>query len=688
MYLVFIIIFTTNYIMKIHYTFFYFLCLLICFGSYQNSNANNPEYELRRLNYIESSLVNINDNSICIQAYKGVAVDQQILTTILNNISSRSTADFDIVKLIRVLCLSNGEYDSLILPVLRPIPFWLEKNETNREYWSENHMIMWMSSDWLLHEKYGKVVDSTLDNRLRHYLKLKIQYGFYEFFSSVYAPYCLSGLLNLADFSQDLEIKALATQAAQMLLIEMLKLTNDKGVYFPIAGRSYPSKYETAYGANHNHLIYLVSGMGEVPAGTSHAAAFLATSSLPIDNVSSSWTSVLNTVYTNGHTLQNGINNINNLMSTKDKVIFQWSSGAYFHPDVSISTFKLLSDLNLWGHFEFADFRQFSFLPADIAPAFAEIASPISKSSGLYNPKIAIFKNKSVTLSSLLDFWKGKNGYQQFPVMANSGKSAVFTVSGKPTTNWSDRPSIHVNTHLPYVQQVDNIALVMYRPEKALALFGYKDEKLDVALHWQNEKFDEIRENGNWILGRDGDGYVAVRRSCTGEINGVRACDNPDGQTWVIIVGNVDMYGSFNQFEEKLAQSQYEEKWYFNLPTLQWVYYSKIVVDGKTIDYAWNGDILSGPTKTVTGISTNRNVDNIILYPNPANQYVNIDFSKLRDVVSLKIINEIGQEVFTEKNININALKTINTLNWSSGFYVLQIETKDHVFSEKFLVKE
>lgn len=58
-------------------------------------------------------------------------------------------------------------------------------------------------------------------------------------------------------------------------------------------------------------------------------------------------------------------------------------------------------------------------------------------------------------------------------------------------------------------------------------------------------------ESGNWILGREGSGYVAVRRNCTSEINGVRACTNPDGQTWVIMVGNSDMYGSFDAFEQK-----------------------------------------------------------------------------------------------------------------------------------------
>ncbi len=665
----------------------FILIIVCCSGSY--SFANNPEYEARRNAYIDVVVNNNNSDGMAAQAYRGLPVNSAALATTLNNVMTNSTADFDIVKLIRVLELTHGEYDSLILPVLRPIPFWLEKNEDNREYWSENHMIMWMSSDWLLHEKYGKVIDSTLEKRLRHYLRLKVQYGFYEFFSSTYAPYCLSGLLNLADFSADAEIKDMAQQASKRLLKDILLLTNDKGVFFPIAGRNYPSKYDVAYGANHNNLIYLLTGMGQTETG-SHAGGFLSTSSLEVDDVINSWSPLVNTTFTQGHTLQNGINNINNTMSTKDKVIFQWSSGAYFHPDVAKSTFQLLKDLNLWGHFEFADFRQYSFLPTDLAPAIAEIASPISKSSGIYNPTIAVFKNKSVTLSSIEDFWKGKLGYQQFPIMVNTGTNAVFTLSGKPDIDWDNRPSHNANTHLPYVQQKDNVALVMYRPEKGLALFGYKNEKLDVALHFKTDKMDEIRESGKWLLGREGDGYVAVRRSCTGEINGVSACENPDGQTWVFMVGNADMYGSFDHFQQIIEQSQYEEKWYFNLPTLQWVYYSKIVVDGKTIEYAWNGDIFSGPTQTPTAVqNSSKEVKSLTIFPNPAADVVTVSLPLSLRAATFRIFDIKGDEIYSEKMVVPPPGNAINitTKDWTEGMYMLLLESQQDIYTQKLLIK-
>ena len=222
--------------MKKYYPLIFSLALLAL--SNKTFAANDSIYEARRLAYIDSSLAHFNNQAITLQAYKGVPVDTGTLNSMLSQLSTDGTADFKIVQLVRILYLSNGQYDSAILSVLNTLPFWLTKNEVVRDYWSENHMCQWMTSDYLLHEKYHRPIDSRLDYRMRHYLRLKVQYGFYEFLSTVYNPYCLSGLLNLADFAQDAEIKSLATQASQRLLTDMLRTANTVGTSFPTAAIS------------------------------------------------------------------------------------------------------------------------------------------------------------------------------------------------------------------------------------------------------------------------------------------------------------------------------------------------------------------------------------------------------------------------------------------------------------------
>jgi hypothetical protein len=546
--------------------------------------ASAQDFETRRNAYIATALANPDADVICIQAHQGLPVDQGYLDAIVNALPVTSTVDFQIVKLIRILMLSNGQYDTQILQGLQPLPFWVNYGDTLRGYWSENHMIMWMSSNWLLHEHYSWTADATLRDRLVHYLNMKISHGFYETFSSTYAPYCLSGIINLADFAQDAEIKALSITASQRLLEELLLLTNDQGSFFPVAGRNYFGKYKNAFGQNHNHLIYLASGMGEVPADASHAGAFLATSTLPMDNVPLSWQADLDTLLHMGHTVEEG-QVLNASLNNVDRVMAQWSSGAYFHPLVVEETAQLLIDSNMWNHVDFELLSPFSgFSPAQIIE-ISNNMSMMSMSSVISGKDVAIYKRGQVTLSSFEDFWKGKVGYQQIPCVANVGTAAIMPVSGEVLPDWEDRSSSNLNQHLPYVDQSHNVALIMYREEPKPEILGY--EHPEVSLFWPDTLMDEVIEDGLWLIGRQGDGYVAARRGCLGEVNGIQTCLEPEGQTWVLVVGDAQMYGDFGTFTQLVHDAVVTEDWYTDPLTDELVYEANVTFDTISINYAW-----------------------------------------------------------------------------------------------------
>jgi hypothetical protein len=640
-------------------------CLFIA-GVPVFAQPNSPAYEQRRTDYINTALSNFSGDAITIQAYEGVPVDIASLQALTSTITTKSTVDFDIVKLVRVLCFSSGQYDTIILPALNSVPYWLTKSDTLRGYWSENHMIQWMSSDWLLHERYSKPVDANLDYRLRHYLRLKVQYGFYEFFSSTYAPYCLSGLLNLADFAQDTEIKTLATQASQRLLSDLLKLTNDKGVFYPVAGRNYYGKYETPYGQNHNNLIYLLTGMGDAPNKASHAGGFLATSSIPVDTIINSWKPVLDTVYNIGHSLDTSFI-LNAGLAPLDKTLFQWSFGGYFHPQLAYESASLLTDSNIWHHVDFKLFSGFESLPLNTIVSLANNLTVASKSTVICGQNIRAYKHNSIALYSIQDFWKGKLGFQQFPCVATVGTAPVFTASGEINPVWGQRNDNNANEHLPYVVQQKNIALLMYRPEFKPALLPFSHS--EVALYFKQSDFDEVRTDSLWILGRQDENYVAVRRYCTDTINSVAACTMNGGQAWVIMVGDSALYGSFNNFESLIQQSLFTEQWYIDTANAQYVYYAKVTVDTTTLEYAWGTD-----TTVSTGLQNlYGNNGNLAVYPNPAGNRVEVDLSAfVNEDVTLKVINGLGQEVYTETlKVYSNSSKAIYVLPLPKGIYTI-----------------
>lgn len=666
-----------------------YLLIALLLGSFvQEAYSNNAVYEARKEAFIDAALANPTGRKLILQAHRGLPLDTAELNALLNTIPVISTSDFNIIELVRILFLTNGTYDAQILPVLNSVPYWMNYSDTLRGYWSENHMIMWMSSDWLLHERYGRNIDADLRNRLVHYLEMKIQFGFYEFFSSTYAPFTVSGLLNLADFCQDAQIKDLATQVVQKALSQILMLTNDKGVFFPVAGRNYPSKYINAYGENHNNLTYLLTGFGEVQAEAQRSGPFLATSTLQVDDIIHSWSAELDTTFYIGHSLDSGFV-LNSGMSHVDRIVFQWSSGAYFHPAVVLETVQMLVDSNLWRHVDFRLLRPFSFIAPEDFPIITENLSVISKSSVICGQTVSAFKSNAVTLSSVHDFWKGKAGFQQYTNIANVGTTAVFTASGEPRPDWENRNSNNQNIHLPYVSQQKNVSLIMYRPEPTIEAMGTAFNNKDVALHWQDAAFDEVVEDSLWLIGRQENGYVAVRRNCIGEINTVRACPTPvnGGQTWVIIVGDSLMYGSFANFQNAIQQAIYEETWSYDTLNNQSVYYAKIELDTISIDYAWVVD----STLQTSVEQRAKNNKQIAAYPNPFDNMLNIDLAGFENEnVNIKVFNTVGSVVYAETHAvsNQNNIKTITTNRWPKGIYLAVFETVTQRITQKIIKAE
>jgi len=70
---------------------------------------------------------------------------------------------------------------------------------------------------------------------------------------------------------------------------------------------------------------------------------------------------------------------------------------------------------------------------------------------------------------------------------------------------------------------------------------------------------------------------------------------------------------------------------------------------------------------------------NILIYPNPTNNIVNIAGA---DVVNVKIFNNIGQLILTQHNTNV-----INVSRLTNGLYILSIEvSKGHIIQKKIII--
>lgn len=648
-----------------------FLLLILSIVSVAPSWAQT--FQQRQAQYIDSVVANSYDDALIIQAYLDQPLAENYLDTIFNQFGARSTIDFKLVELIRIMYLTDGSYDQEILSQMETLPYWINNGDTLHNYWTENHMIMWMSSEWLLHERFGIEVDENLEQRLLHYLNLKLEVGFYEFFSSTYFPFTVSGLMNLADFATNTEIRDKAEAVVRKLFRDVMLVSNSEGAYYPAAGRNYAGRYFLPYGQNHSAIIYLISGKGPCPSQRSDRADFLATSSIDFSDLESEFMNQVDTIYSFGHSPEEALTKHDSLYYV-DELMIQWSSGMYFHPYLAEHTAQLLADSNFWGHVDFVDFSVISGFPISQSTTIATELDELTVSRTDCGADVAIFKNDGVVLTSLQDYWKGKIGFQQWPIAANIGGTAVYTASGEVDPIWENRNNSNYNEHLPYIAQDGNVALVMYRPQEVSPVLPFNNK--DVALHWIDSDFDEIDESGNWLFGNKNENYIAVRRACVGEINGVRACETDAGQTWVFIVGNTDMYSSYSNFQNVVGQASFSENWTTNMEGDS-TYYASVTFEGNTIEYYW------GPAEPFTGIQETEK-GSLKVYPNPTRDILNISFPNMESKVAMLDVYDLAGNIIHQTRVS-ETNSQVDIEQFSSGTYFLRIVDGSKVWTSRFV---
>lgn len=91
-----------------------------------------------------------------------------------------------------------------------------------------------------------------------------------------------------------------------------------------------------------------------------------------------------------------------------------------------------------------------------------------------------------------------------------------------------------------------------------------------------------------------------------------------------------------------------------------------------------------------TGISNNSLANNITLYPNPANDVLNIgvsdvNFLSKKSIISIK--NLMGQEILHQESDNLKNIQNLDITHLSEGVYVITLKIGDGVVNRKFIKK-
>jgi len=216
--------------------------------------------------------------------------DELALQQGLDHVSERlDCADFRLAALLRLYLLDWGHFEqrNTIRMTTLGFRFWEDEDGTDAmAFGSENHSILFHSCQHLAGILFPKETFSASErlgseqrdlgrSRCQKWLNERHAHGFTEYLSATYTPITAAALLNLADFSDDPEIRASATTLLDRLLRQLSEHTFD-GVTGGPQGRVYRSVLYPHTSASQGLLSY---ALGEaVVESVDPWSVFLATS--------------------------------------------------------------------------------------------------------------------------------------------------------------------------------------------------------------------------------------------------------------------------------------------------------------------------------------------------------------------------------------------------------------------------
>jgi hypothetical protein len=259
-----------------------------------------------------------NKHCFVISALAGLVNNEVLETNYRRCASKDGDADFCMTGLIRLMYLSErtsdldshrsshdrAECGRAVARAERALTefdaFWPHTGKSFPDtivFWSENHILMLLSSAYLFRQWQFKKVESTNPGTtlqfipinteqameidlLKHYLSTRAAYGMFEVLSHVYLPHSMAALLNLFDFADDPEIKTLASQTIDRIVQQLLLCTTDTGVVCLSAScRAFPRTRLRTFGHNVNQITRLLTGVGPDDFSPNSITDFLLTTS-------------------------------------------------------------------------------------------------------------------------------------------------------------------------------------------------------------------------------------------------------------------------------------------------------------------------------------------------------------------------------------------------------------------------
>lgn len=508
-------------------------------------------------------------------------INWQLLDSDLEYINRQyDVSDFHVATLIRILFDYPEKIPALvksnIQKTLFSFRYWMDEPGSNAMcYWSENHQILFASSEYLCGQQFpnevfvndglcGRQHMQKAKKRIFDWLEMRWKFGFSEFYSNVYYNEDIAGLINLIDYSNDTVLVKKAEIILDLLLYD-IAAQKTGNMFVSVSGRLYERHRKGGRGLSSRRITDYV--WNNIRTTDPHISYALLTSKkyhvpralLEIGNDTSSV--VIKQC--------NGLN-ISQLEeegysgSDERSIMMQWSMEAFSNPLIVRNSLAYIRRNNMFTNefltlFKYADFSLIRWF--HLEPIISRIINPQSNGTAIEQANTYTYRTKDYSLYSVQNYFPGNYANQVHVAGMNIDSSfsifhlhpALARDQGKQSPNYWVGYG-----RLPHVVQDSSISLAIYDlPEKnnlmEMSMLGF------THAYFPKEKFDSVMILDNYAFGKKGNTYCAMIGS-----NYFYYDNNSNNDLiqqgrktfWIIEAGNRTKDGSFERFRNRILRNK------------------------------------------------------------------------------------------------------------------------------------
>ncbi|WP_372772920.1 hypothetical protein [Mangrovibacterium sp.] len=508
------------------------------------------------------------------------AIDWDQLEGSLKFIQSEyDCSDFRLVNLIRILYQFENEIPSESKQKIETVLFgfrywWDEPGGNSMCYWSENHQILFASAEYLIGQKYPDTIFGNSGfkgmehrdkarQRVLDWLKMRWDYGFSEFYSSVYYKEDIAALLNLIDFSEDEEVRIKSEIIMDLILYDIAS-QKCNSMFISASGRAYERNRKGGESGNFDGLTdFLWGNASNLKSAMMYGFKKTGYQLPPVLKAIGNDTSTVIIKQSNGL-------NLTELKSEDFKgtdnrsMMMQWGMEAFVNPSVVRSSLNHIRANRMFSNHFLKDFRKLDFALIrwlHLEPLLMKLLNLQAKGTVIQRGNTYTYKTADYSMYTVQHHQPGDFGSQHhiFGVNIDDHFAVYHTHPAASKGAKTDSPDYTVGYgYLPASVQDKNVNLSIYRlpkrkgwMEKELLQFTYA--------YFPVEKFDSALVDGNYAFGQKGDTYCAFigknNFGFTG--NDTSELIQPGNQVfWVTLAGSKKQDGSFGSFIRKVKSSE------------------------------------------------------------------------------------------------------------------------------------